>query len=393
MFGLIKQIPTWQKLKWLQNLIKPLLMKYIQQNLLDRKTLIFQADTRKKNKFFSLKYEESIYYDQSISSYEVPEIIKEKEGEFSFSIPFVAEIQNVYLIGPHAVGVTKDIKIVLETALAREDCLEKSITATINQGLSLHYLQSASDIKKIDFACSLINCWSDLYAHWMVECLTRIEALEHYYEKTGERPKLIIEKNAPLWKMQSLELMGYSPEDCIEWQGYKAQVNRLVIPSNRREQRRQSIKACRWLGERILSNLDFSKTSDIPLSPKIIISRKKALCRRVINEEELNKNLAKMGFISYVLEDLDFPTQVKIFSQAKIIVAPHGAGFANMIFSNNPIIIELFGQKPSYFFYTLAKGLGFKHGFILCKPQDDDMIVDCRELNDFLNRMIDKEGS
>ncbi len=97
-----------------------------------------------------------------------------------------------------------------------------------------------------------------------------------------------------------------------------------------------------------------------------------------------------MGFISYVLEDLDFPTQVKIFSQAKIIVAPHGAGFANMIFSNNPIIIELFGQKPSYFFYTLAKALGFKHGFIMCKPQDDDMIVNCSELNDFLKRMLDK---
>ena len=152
MFGLIKQIPTWQKLKWLQDIIKPLLMKYIQQNLLDRKTLIFQADTRKKNNFFSLKYEESIYYDQSISSYEIPEIIKEKEGEFSFSIPFVAEIKNVYLIGLHAVGVTKDIKIVLETALAREDCLEKSITDTINQGFSLEYLKPASGIKTIDFA-------------------------------------------------------------------------------------------------------------------------------------------------------------------------------------------------------------------------------------------------
>lgn len=384
-----KKILIWLKIKWFPHILSFLLKKYINRNFIDRKTLIKISSQHENNKFYSLQYEECIDYDDSISFDETPEIIEEKKGVFHFTVPFVVEIENVNLIGNHAVGV-KDKKIILETALGREDCLEKTIATTLKAGFSFEYFKPIDEDKHIKFAGSLINCWSDLYAHWIVECLTRLEGVELYYQKTGDRPKLIIEKDAPFWKIQSLEMMGYRPEDCIYWQGYKAKVNRLVIPSNRREQRRQSIKGCRWVGERVLSNLNFIETSDIPLSPYIIISRRKALCRRVINEDELNQSLANKGFISYVLEDLDFPTQVKLFAQAKIIVGPHGAGFSNMIFSKNPIILEVLGSTPNYFFYTLAKGLGFQHGFMLCEPQKDDMIVNCNKLNKLLDCMINK---
>lgn len=221
-------------------------MNYIKLNLLDGEVLIQISAQQPNNKFYSLEYEESIYYNDSISFDETPSIIQEKKGWFHFTVPFVSEIQNVHLIVPHAVGV-KDKKIVLETALGREDCLGKSIKATFDKGFSLNYFKQTVESRNIDFACSLINCWSDLYTHWITECLTRLEGIEIYYQKTGIRPKLVIEKDAPFWKIQSLEMIGYHQEDCLEWQGDKAKVNRLVIPSNRREQRRQSIKACRWV--------------------------------------------------------------------------------------------------------------------------------------------------
>lgn len=382
-----KPIFSLLKLKWLQPLLLSLVIKYVKQNLINREQLINLSQREPNNKFYSLQYQESIDYDDSFSFDETPPIIQEKKGWFNFTIPFVSEIHNLHLIGPQAIGI-KDKKIVLETALGREDCLEKGITATLEKGFSLNYFKPSFDNQYIDFACSLINCWSDLYAHWITECLTRLEGIELYYQKTGERPKLIIEKDPPFWKTQSLEMMGYGRENYIEWQGYRAKVGRFVIPSNRREQRRQSIKGCRWVGERVVSNLNSMETADIPLSPYIIISRKKALCRRVINEDELNQSLAKRGFLPYILEDLDFPTQVKLFAQAKIIVGPHGAGFSNMIFSQNPIILEVLGPTPNYFFYTLSKGLGFKHGFLLCEPRGEDMIVNCGKLIKLLDLML-----
>ncbi|MFM6369840.1 MAG: glycosyltransferase family 61 protein, partial [Dolichospermum sp.] len=67
---------------------------------------------------------------------------------------------------------------------------------------------------------------------------------------------LIIDKDIPSWKIRSLELMGYSLENYIQWNGYRAKVNELVICSKRREGGRISIKACHWVRERILSNVD-----------------------------------------------------------------------------------------------------------------------------------------
>lgn len=380
-------LPGLKMKKVISKFLQPLVMKSIQNRLLNREALIYRAKNEEKTTCYSLNYEESIYYDNSFAFSPAPPIIEEKKGWFHFTVPFVCEAPNISLIGPHAIGVTQDRKIVLETTLGRESCLDKSITATLEKGFPLQYLKP---IKTIDFACSLINCWSDLYAHWLTECLTRLEGLQLYYEETGERPKLVIEKDPPFWKVQSLQMMGYFEEDYILWTDYKARVNRLVIPSNRREERRQSIKACRWVGKRIVNNLKNFQTMDIPFSPNILISRKKANCRRVINEKELNESLAKRGFQSYVLEDLDFPTQVKLFSGAEIVVAPHGAGLTNMIFSKNPIILEFFGEPPSYFFYTLSKGFGFKHGFLMCKPQNQDMIVNCDEVNRLLDIMCEE---
>ena len=43
-----------------------------------------------------------------------------------------------------------------------------------------------------------------------------------------------------------------------------------------------------------------------------------------------------------LLSNLDFKDQISIFNNAEIIVGPHGAGFANLVFcKNNTKVIEL----------------------------------------------------
>lgn len=76
-----------------------------------------------------------------------------------------------------------------------------------------------------------------------------------------------------------------------------------------------------------------------------------------------------MGFVPYVLEDLDFADQVRLFAQAEFIIAPHGGGVTNIIFSKNLSLIELFGQKISHFYYTVAQGLGFDYTCMLCESK------------------------
>ncbi|MFN6561431.1 MAG: glycosyltransferase family 61 protein [Nostoc sp. ChiSLP01] len=376
--------PEYQQLPILR-FIYSILLNYLHKNLIPRAELLEQSE--KQNHLYQLKYEEVIQIEPAISYQEIPAAFRDKEGKFEFTNPFAAVVKNVELFGIHAIGFTQEKKIILETVLDRVDVLEHTAISTLRQGFNSQYLTPVGNLEHIDLACSLVNYWSPLYAHWIYEALTRLEVLEYYSQKTGKKPKLIINKNPPPWETRSLELMGYRPEDYIEWNGARAKINELVICSKRREGGRISIKACHWVRERILSNVDTYANPNLFLSPKIFISRRKANARRILNEEEVINTLAKMGFVPYVLEDLDFADQVRLFAQAEFIIAPHGGGVTNIIFSKKLSLIELFGQKISHFYYTVAQGLGFDYTCMFCESKNEDIIINCEALNKIIYRM------
>ncbi|MDZ8239855.1 MAG: glycosyltransferase family 61 protein [Nostoc sp. ChiQUE01a] len=375
----------YQQLPFLK-FIHLILFNYLRHNFIDRAELIEKS--KEENQLYQLLYDESVNLAPVICHEEILSVLKPKEGFFKFTDPFAAIVKDVELFGIHAFGFTEDKKIILETSINRLDCLEYSAITTFKQGFNFQYITPIADSNYIDLACSLVNCWSHLYGHWIYEGLTRLEALEYYSQKTGRKPKLIIDKNSPAWKYRTLELMGYRPEECIQWNGYRAKVNELVICSNRREDGRTSVKACHWLKERILSNIDNSTSSDAIYSPYIFLSRKKTNARRILNEEEVINTLAKMDFVPYVIEDLDFSEQVKVFTQAKFIISPHGSGLTNILFSQNLSVIELFGPKKiSHFFYAVSEGLGFNYACMLCEVKNGDIIVNCEELSKMVYKM------
>jgi len=79
----------------------------------------------------------------------------------------------------------------------------------------------------------------------------------------------------------------------------------------------------------------------------IYISRKRS-SRTLPEESRIEASMSKRGFEVIYSEDLDLHTQIKLFSKARTIVAPHGAGLVNAIFAQKKSkIIEI---MPSYRF-------------------------------------------
>ncbi len=312
--------------------------------------------------------------------------------------PFVCEIDNIYLAGPSAVGFDESHNVILETTTPLH-CRKKHLEGSVSvRSLAIKKIFNYNT-PQIDIACSLLNAWSQNYWHWIIDCLTRLEGIEFYYQKTGIKPQLIIDANPTSWQVDSLKLLGYQPQDCIQWNKSRMRVNKLIISSFRRHYDKvysvESPSASCWIRERMLSHL--SDNEDIkPFSSKIFISRRKAGGRRIINENDVIATLAEFGFITYVLEDMNFADEVRLFSQAKIVVAPHGAGLTNIIFSQSLTLIELFGLSISPCFANLARGLGFQYGYIQCQSphtalryHDSDMIVDTIQLKKLLVQMLD----
>lgn len=361
-----------------------------------RNNLITAPEKYSLQKFSS---EEIVDFGQFYTLKPIPERIAQKIYPMKEKIvqPFVCVINNAELIGnPVAFDLEKNL--ILETTLPRFN----SIEAHIAKNISLKTIIAAQFGQKnqqpaIETACILTNPWSGNFWHWTVDTLTQLEGIEYYQKNTGIKPKLIVSANLRSWQKNSLKLLGYEESDLIIWQDFRRTVKQLIVPSFRRSydgiHGEISVKACQWLREKMLSNLDQIK-SDRVFSSRIFISRSKALGRRITNEKEVIEALKPNGFSVYILEEMSYLEQVQLFAQAQVIIAPHGAGLTNLIFANNPIILELFGAYVGREFANLARGMGFKYGCLGCssprgemRQKDGDMIVNVAELIELLKKM------
>jgi hypothetical protein len=124
---------------------------------------------------------------------------------------------------------------------------------------------------------------------------------------------------------------------------------------------------------------------------RIYISRARARVRHVLNEEAALAALRPLGFRSYYLEELSFAKQVRLFHDAEAVVAPHGAGLANLLFAG-PISVLEFASRvvtPVYFFLALALGQAYRYvypaelseGERLLSPADGRRYSEARDLD------------
>ena len=96
-------------------------------------------------------------------------------------------------------------------------------------------------------------------------------------------------------------------------------------------------------------------------SKKIFISRKDGE-RNVSNEDEIFAILQTKGFERYTLSKMSVVEQIKLFAQAESIVAIHGAGCCNIMFSKpGTQFVELFQALADTTFFYLAQTTGMRY--------------------------------
>jgi len=112
---------------------------------------------------------------------------------------------------------------------------------------------------------------------------------------------------------------------------------------------------------------------DKSVSKRIYISRKNESARRISNEIEILGELSKLDFVLIDPGQLSFEEQVKYFTNAEIIVSPHGAAMSNIIWCSNSVeVIELNGDKDvRWHFAKIAKALNFNYTLLLGRTIDE----------------------
>ena len=140
---------------------------------------------------------------------------------------------------------------------------------------------------------------------------------------------------------------------------------------------------------------------------RIYISRKLTSARRVTNDDAVVDMVRDFGFEPVCLEQKPLSEQITIFREADVIIGPHGAGFANIVFSRSgTTLLEFLQESAKYkvpLFSELTALAGGRHAVLLTKPEINpnhpghagnmDMSVNCKELQAALKSLLGRQPS
>jgi len=188
------------------------------------------------------------------------------------------------------------------------------------------------------------------YSHWLLEELPRLLALK------PDNCETLIAHAAQAYNREAFGLHGFLGKVLPAKREAHYSCEQLLVPSLGQ----LTPATVRTLDE-FTAQLQLTAS---PFGERLYISREKAKRRRVANESELWAELSPHGFVKLHLEELTWAQQITAFRAAKVIVAPHGAGLANLVFCQpGTKVIELLHRSyvnPCYWQLAALKGLDYR---------------------------------
>lgn len=226
---------------------------------------------------------------------------------------------------------------------------------------------------------------TDIYGHWLVDVLGRLEFLRMHnidydwlYVPCHQR-----------YMRETLLLLGVDPAKILTPydDNFYIQAEELIVPS-------LTIRRVPAPGEINFSpihpctfycadwNIQFLRAKFLPYvealcvdrkyPEKIFISRKDATSRRMTNEDDIFALFEPYGFAQISMTHMNFIEQIALFHSAKIIVAAHGSSLTNLIFCEpGTKVVEIFQNQFDSGFWQLSDQRGLKHYCL--KTQEDNV--------------------
>jgi len=291
----------------------------------------------------------------------------------------IQRLKNIYFCPEYNILHTKYRKIIKESISTQTDLKQFKDDAFLNK-----------KFETIKSTCSLFRSHKNCFYHTVIDNLPRLYLLNHesfheidaikillsgepskvesfYLDKLlPKNAKLLVLEKEKLYKLKNLlfpsflsrRFAGYLPREYREWFLEK------VAPARKRDKRNRIF----------ISRIPTDKGSQ----------------RCILNEKELFSLLKPYGFQRYVLEHMSIEEQIGLFYDADAVVAAHGAGLTNTIFSEGIRILELFPAPfiiPHYYYLAKSVGHSYRHLCSQEKKRDSDFTVNLAAVSDALEHL------
>lgn len=299
-----------------------------------------------KRKHFELDEEHMLFLDSTWTVFSGCGFLKNPSGDWvlpSFSFPFESEFRTYF-----------------------------------NQELKSYGLNQKEHLRGFYFVFTNVGYTN--YYHVLSELLPRLEFFMPFKGKV----KLLLSESTPQFLLDALQILGISAADYVLMKhgtSYSADAL-LTIPwgMNFIPERFQFLK------NQLMTSVTPSKRK------RFYISRKNEKTRHILNENELEPIFNQHEIEIIEAQNLTLKAQIELFSQAEIIIGPHGAGLTNLLWMQKPKIVEI---RPLGFENDCFKHLALVNGakeisvqYAKSVDENQNLIVDIASLEKVLKMVM-----
>ncbi|WP_275287255.1 glycosyltransferase family 61 protein [Halomonas elongata] len=220
----------------------------------------------------------------------------------------------------------------------------------------------------------LVSPGANLYSHWLLDLLPKLSAVKQAGYNLEDFDYVYVNYYNSKFKEETFEKLGIPVEKVLDFPS---------APKIFKCSKITTVSACRnalytpqWAEEFVRSIfLETNIYNQVKKNRRIYISRSKGETRRVLNEASLVRKISPLGFEVLYCEDHSVTKVAEIMSEAEIVIAPHGAGLANIVFCNSRVkIVELFSAHMSPEYYKISKKNGFDYLCIQALSPDGEYV-------------------
>lgn len=288
---------------------------------------------------------------------------------------FTAELPDVRLCPVNNIALTANREALAET------------TGPGARAVDIRWRQIPARVTPVEGLCTLLRCPYNTFYHLIIDNLTRFSLLHRPYFRRYERIRLLVPGG--LNPLERYFLSRLCPDN-VEVVNVRA--GRLLQPERYLYLSFVTAQSVGYVPAgitRLIRQAVLPGGSGRPR--RLIISRERARMRRITNHAALAAALRPMGFEEVVLEALPIEEQIRLFRDAEIVVAPHGAGLANLLFAPHTRVLELFGTRcVSPHFAMLSAALGHPYA-CLCRNgeiKNHDFTVEVSRVLEAVRRLL-----
>ncbi|MEO1391068.1 MAG: glycosyltransferase family 61 protein [Cyanobacteria bacterium J06634_6] len=266
---------------------------------------------------------------------------------------FTAKLHNICFSPQYNILHTQSHQIIQESISTQQDLTQFDIKSIYQK-----------PVERITNVCTIFRSHKNGYYHTLIDNLPRLYLLHHPRFQDIEEIQLLCSSQPTAVEAFYLERLLPKNVKVIQTHHTKPYLlDDLIFPSflSRRFSGYLPTQYRNWFIQLAGPKRPRQKRHRIFISR---IPTHKGAQRCILNEEALYGTLRPYGFQRYVLENLSIQEQIDLFYDAEAVVAAHGAGLTNTLFSERIKTLEIFPMPfvvPHYYF--LAKALGHQYRY------------------------------